>query len=556
MLKAKCGLGQVRACAGAGQRFLTVGVGLGLFSVGWMARARLPTVRNVTEFSYADFQKIWASVSEFVLIEGRDASGKPQGLCLLNVIEQYDYNRDGGYMRAKYLHCTDEYYTWWVANEMPANALHHFCRYGVLDCERRVGNAHNAIHVGRWCPLTRTEAQQVMNRWKAGDLPPMPVSVQRELAERSAVPKSMGRKPGHDRDEPDEREPLTRRKNARKAGPPKDVPTDFDSEEDDAEDDEEDAAGAGSATDKRQRTSVAKPVKPPKAKQVGQPTLDRVLDDEHTRPTSGKLAAQAEERLKSLREDLQLKKAATKGRQSPGALLAERAASVVKVRKKKKQKTSAEAQKVAKFLNKAVGRDSKLKEIKDEPDFGSASGSSSSGSSEEEDSGVGLGLVSGRSEKQQRKLRAISEANPGMLMLRGFEAMHEQLGTFYGGEEVTGDKAMAPAVLRYILTVAVPQMEGGVSDGRLRELRTLGQALDYLVVGHTGRAGDLLMQRTKAVLMALRDKSDVAAKWLELLPQASYSSATTPAEDHYARGLAVRAAKSDALLRKTAQGSR
>ena len=92
-----------------------------------------------------------------------------------------------------------------------------------------------------------------------------------------------------------------------------------------------------------------------------------------------------------------------------------------------------------------------------------------------------------------------------------------------------------------------------VGEEKLRELRTLATALDRIVSGEIGVAGDLLMQRMKSILMGVRDGSTAASRYLELIPMEVYPMGTTIEEADYARGLAVRQAKSEKLLEQVSR---
>lgn len=60
----------------------------------------------------------------------------------------------------------------------------------------------------------------------------------------------------------------------------------------------------------------------------------------------------------------------------------------------------------------------------------------------------------------------------------------------------------------------------------------------------------MILQRFKAILMSLRDGSDSASKWLELLPMDEMPTMASMSEDYAARKMAVEQAKSDQLLKK------
>ena len=147
----------------------------------------------------------------------------------------------------------------------------------------------------------------------------------------------------------------------------------------------------------------------------------------------------------------------------------------------------------------------------------------------------------------------MAEAKPGCLLSRGYGLMHEQLGTLYGDKGVSSsaDNLLQPAAVRYLLSSALPLMDlRKVGEEKLRELRTLSSALDLIVSGKIGLAGDYLMQRMKSILMGMRDGSTTASRYLELIPMEVYPTPSTMEEADYARSLAVQRAKSEQLLER------
>ena len=76
-----------------------------------------------------------------------------------------------------------------------------------------------------------------------------------------------------------------------------------------------------------------------------------------------------------------------------------------------------------------------------------------------------------------------------------------------------------------------------------------------IVEGRTAESADVLMQRFKGILMSIRDKSDAASRWIELLPLEDAPTASSQGEDFLARSMAVQQAKSDELLRKASRGA-
>ena len=111
------------------------------------------------------------------------------------------------------------------------------------------------------------------------------------------------------------------------------------------------------------------------------------------------------------------------------------------------------------------------------------------------------------------------------------------------GEPSQGD--FTPRVVEYLTTVSGRQSLG---LRNLRELRTLGQALDALLVGNTLFAMDTLMQRFKSVEMASQEGSWAVAQHLELTPMTDVSSV--------AEGERHAATKEELLQRKLARQGR
>jgi hypothetical protein len=242
---------------------------------------------------------------------------------------------------------------------------------------------------------------------------------------------------------------------------------------------------------------------------------------------------------------LQQKKQA-KSKAEPGAILATRAAEVAETSGRKRKK---HGDKVINALTKAL----KKKGVKEEPDYGDDMDRSDSedDSESEEDEKELLGGSKGSSGAavKQRKLRQFSEKKPGKLLQMGYESMHEQMGTYFGRDD-NKKEVLTPIALRYLLSYALPQIRGGISHDKYRELRTLATCLDQLVAGQTGQAGDLLLQRYKALLMCQRDGSDAASRYIELLPEEEMPTMASSQESYLARSLAVHQAKAEELLRR------
>lgn len=122
-------------------------------------------LRSIHEYSEEDFKATWNTVREYALIETMDDKGKPQGEAIVQVQQLYKPDGDGAFGLVNYVACSDEYYEWWTKNEFRMDTHHHFCRTSSLKaCESKVGK-QGVIHVLRWTPLTKSEAERILREW-------------------------------------------------------------------------------------------------------------------------------------------------------------------------------------------------------------------------------------------------------------------------------------------------------------------------------------------------------------------------------------------------------
>lgn len=508
-------------------------------------------MRPVHGYSLEDFRAHWSAVRDCILIETLDDSGRPQGEAIVHVEQLYQADEDGAFGLVSYIACSDEYYQYWTKNDMSQNTYHHFCRASsVRSCGSKVGK-QGIVHVMKWTAVTKSECEKILREWAYSptllnkSIRPVPAGVKALEAEATTTRKAAPPLPppslaSEGAGEPEDR-PRSHRHRKRKGEP------------------EEDEESEHADRDRgRRRRRMAKPVTPPReappprpknmTKDKGQTALDKMLDEDALDLDSEQLQNQAELKLATLRESLNKKKAATSSRE-PGAILAGRAAAVAETEVKKKKKPD----KAITLLKALTG-----KKVKDEADY-DEDGNDDHSSDEETDSDgddtklLGDGRGSSSAAGKQRKLRQLSERRPGRLLSTGYKKMHDQVGTHYGGLS-DHKNVLQPVALRYLLSFALPQMQGGISHDRYRELRSIATSLDLLVEGRTGMAGDLLMQRFKSILMSLRDGSDAAARWIELLPFDEVATMSSEQEEYMARGMALHHAKSAKMLQQVAQG--
>ncbi len=154
--------------------------------------------------------------------------------------------------------------------------------------------------------------------------------------------------------------------------------------------------------------------------------------------------------------------------------------------------------------------------------LGGAAGSSA-------DSAVPTGVAAKR-----QHYRRVATEQPGKLFRAGLTTMGEQLSPLDSLEDETSE---VPAiVLKYFLMVFMPQHSiKGIGVGMYRELRTLAEVMDLLIVGKTPEALDMLMQRMKACMMSIADRDWSSAKWLELIPPSEGQTVVSQADEELAQ---------------------
>ena len=115
-----------------------------------------------------------------------------------------------------------------------------------------------------------------------------------------------------------------------------------------------------------------------------------------------------------------------------------------------------------------------------------------------------------------------AQRTPGLLLSESLHKMHDYMASSHPGISARADM---PAVAEtYLTTVLLPSAGSTMSQRNEREMRTLAMAIDLMVQGDTARAGDILVQRFKAVETASADGNWSVAKHLELLPAAAISA--------------------------------
>ena len=147
------------------------------------------------------------------------------------------------------------------------------------------------------------------------------------------------------------------------------------------------------------------------------------------------------------------------------------------------------------------------------------------------------GSVFGRGTFNRKALTAPqreSLRHPGNLLREGLRCMAGFLDPLQAELERaridrTSDAELRPLATRYLTTI-LHQARGSTMGVRnARELRTLAEAIDALASGDPGKAGDILMQRFKAVEFASGAPEQGGwgvAQHFEIIPATAASSAT------------------------------
>lgn len=118
-------------------------------------------------------------------------------------------------------------------------------------------------------------------------------------------------------------------------------------------------------------------------------------------------------------------------------------------------------------------------------------------------------------------MKRLASRHPGRPLRDGLREMAQYLPQRPGGEPYDD---LQPRVVQYLTTVLETKARRPMSVRNSRELRTLAQALDSILVGNIALAADTLMMRFQAVELAAEDASWEVSQHLELIPPVSASS--------------------------------
>ena len=167
--------------------------------------------------------------------------------------------------------------------------------------------------------------------------------------------------------------------------------------------------------------------------------------------------------------------------------------------------------------------------------------------SSDEDSESSLEVFRSPPTRGRGDLFRLAKKYPGRLLKSGLKEMGHYLAERIGGDPEAGwQDRKVMAYINQVLLVQHPPQQLGLRN--LREAQTLGQALDLIMEGQIAKAGDLLMQRLKA-LETVNDQGWQQARHMELIaPQAASLAKVT--EKEQAAKSELRAAKLKGLMAK------
>ena len=470
----------------------------------------LPVMIDGAASSELNFTASFENLDAYIFFMVYGDRGQELGHAVGKILQRFEKDSEGCSVQLQYLGCSDPYYRWYIEHEgerggLPRNAYHHLCRRHHMRCARALGG-QDTIHIQRWTPVSRQEANDLLKSWGGRGLPAEP------------RPPARDRKPAGDLNPAPKSKARQSQGLASLPAPKVDEPQNVDDDEDE---DEPEARPPLRRSKKRG----------PKQRDVGHAAaLDVMLDEGDVNLESPLSSKKVDDRLAHLRAKLRGKQAEARVGRSTGSVLAARATEVSQKPKKKKKKKGI-LDELKKALSPGGGRTEKDDSEEDSDD--------------QEDDLVIDEPASSSWQNKRRRLRKIADDKPGKLLMDSLQGLHEQLGSVTGEE---ASDSLSPVLVRYLLTMVVPSFPGKLhGTEKYRELRTLAQAVDLLLKGKVDAVGDLLVQRFKSLVMGLRDGTEKFGHVLELIPEESLG--VTSDEVFFARELAVKAAKSEALLK-------
>ena len=118
----------------------------------------------------------------------------------------------------------------------------------------------------------------------------------------------------------------------------------------------------------------------------------------------------------------------------------------------------------------------------------------------------------------------LAQNSPGRILSETVKSIRQQISVLHGQDATEGPARRI--MMFYYEVLFRPNLEGSLSHGSEREMRTLATALDHLLDGDMAACGDVLISRFKALEEATTSGTwDIAAN-LEAVPPRQFSTIT------------------------------
>ena len=442
---------------------------------------------------------------DFIQYQARGTGDEVLGTAIGRITTCYSPVKTGRFVDMTHMGAENPYYQWWCApphrgseGALSGRHIYHLCRVDCLECSAKSG-ANEVIHLSVWRSLSWDEALAKLEKWQAGD---SSVCLPEDLdpsGDRGNVEEALVAEKPRVRFRPLEgagaagtSKPSVRKSSLR-LPPAKKPRRGLAEAADEEEEDEASVCSSDSAALDSELRSLLKPDKKGSSKlaQRLEEIRSRVMGKPDVEEASG---SGTKKKVEGAGELL-----LSRGRKALTSLDARR-----------EPRRSSKASLILKALKDGAGAGNDVESSDDEP--------------------------KDRSDHLRAKRMAfkkIAKDSPGKLTMRGLEHMMEFIESHLGEEQ---GEQLRPIVLRYLLSVYIPNHPvKAIGETAYRELRTLAESMDHILKGNSLCALDMLMQRFKAITVAIKDHSWRSARWLELIPTDADGAATTVDEDELIR---------------------
>ena len=133
---------------------------------------------------------------------------------------------------------------------------------------------------------------------------------------------------------------------------------------------------------------------------------------------------------------------------------------------------------------------------------------------------------------ERNAFRCIAKDKPGALLTSGLDTFKEDL--VHTNDHVEDDNPMQPVMVAWFRSIFSPRNRDS-NDLEGREVQTYCRLLDYGLEGKLAQLMDMLMQRLKAKVFSMSEKSWTTAQHMELLPPLKTGSVLTMGKEEFVR---------------------